>query len=129
MHFRTLYCPTDVQSWSKANDYLLGLSNGDIGIIIGEKINAPGLLALFALGNSQTVLIPVAQLPAHRPAFALTIHKSQDPNREHVAIELPSEQTAALLSRNLLYTAITRSQSKTRFSEPKPPWKDSQIRH
>ena len=98
-------CPIIVQ----ANSHTLGLSNGDVGIALGNAPHQPATLALFASGNGAPRLIPLAQLPAHRPAFALTIHKSQGSEWEHIAIELPAEIGSAILSRNLLYTAITRS--------------------
>jgi len=98
-------CPIIIET----NDHALELSNGDVGVIIGPAPHEPGTLALFASNTPIPRLIPIAQLPAHRPAFALTIHKSQGSEWAHVAIELPSEPGSALLSRNLLYTAITRS--------------------
>jgi exodeoxyribonuclease V alpha subunit len=45
----------------------------------------------------------------HRPAFGLTIHKSQGSEWTDIAIELPTKSESALLGKNLLYTAITRS--------------------
>jgi exodeoxyribonuclease V alpha subunit len=54
-------------------------------------------------------MIPRVRLPAHQPAFGLTIHKSQGSEWDSVALELPSNAESRLLSRNLLYTGITRS--------------------
>jgi exodeoxyribonuclease V alpha subunit len=98
-------CPIIVQ----ANSYSLGLSNGDVGIALGNKPHHPATLAIFASSSGAPRLIPLAQLPSHRAAFGLTIHKSQGSEWEHIAIELPAESGSELLSRNLLYTAITRS--------------------
>ena len=82
----------------------LGLSNGDIGIALGSRRAQDAQVVVFA---GIAAPIPIAQLPDHQPAFALTIHKSQGSEWDKVAIDLPSE--GDLLDRNLLYTAISRS--------------------
>jgi exodeoxyribonuclease V alpha subunit len=82
----------------------LGLSNGDIGVALGAGAGSAALVVAFP-GIAQP--IPMAQLPEHQAAFALTIHKSQGSEWQEVAIDLPRE--SELLDRNLLYTAITRS--------------------
>ena len=101
-------CPIIIQ----INSRTLGLSNGDVGIALGSAPHEPATLGLFPSSDGAPRLIPLAQLPEHKPAFGLTIHKSQGSEWEHVAIELPPEAAAALLSRNLLYTAITRSRNR-----------------
>jgi exodeoxyribonuclease V alpha subunit len=88
------------------NRATLGLSNGDVGIALGTE---PGRAAQVVVFPGLHQPIPIAQLPEHQPAFALTIHKSQGSEWEKVAIDLPDE--SELLDRNLLYTAITRSSS------------------
>lgn len=95
-----------------ANSYTLGLSNGDVGIAIGARPHAPATLALFDSSEGRPRLIPLPQLPEHGPAFALTIHKSQGSEWRHVAIELPAKTGSSVLSKNLLYTAITRSSGR-----------------
>jgi exodeoxyribonuclease V alpha subunit len=85
------------------------LSNGDIGIALGSHHGGPADLALFPSSAGQARLLPIAQLPAHAPAFGLTIHKSQGSEWESVVIELPPDPHSALLTKNLIYTAITRS--------------------
>jgi exodeoxyribonuclease V alpha subunit len=82
----------------------LGVFNGDVGIALGP---APGQAAQVVAFPGLESPIAIAQLPAHQPAFALTIHKSQGSEWARVAIDLPSE--SELLDRNLLYTAISRS--------------------
>jgi exodeoxyribonuclease V alpha subunit len=91
------------------NQRSLGLSNGDVGIALGLSPGEGALFALFPSGDGSPRLIPIAQLPLHQPAFGLTIHKSQGSEWKHIAIELPSDPDSRLLTRNLLYTAITRS--------------------
>ena len=94
-------CPLLVTS----NRHSLGLSNGDIGVALGAGRGSAAQVAIFP-GHPQP--IPLAQLPQHQPAFALTIHKSQGSEWAEVALDLPGEESD-LLDRNLLYTAITRA--------------------
>ncbi|MEY5026911.1 MAG: exodeoxyribonuclease alpha subunit [Verrucomicrobiota bacterium] len=101
-------CPLLIES----NSRNLDLSNGDVGIALGKNYGGPSTLALFGSTQGSPRLIPLAELPAYRPAFALTIHKSQGSEWNHVAIQLPPDHACALLSRNLLYTAITRSKQR-----------------
>jgi len=86
------------------NNHALDLSNGDVGVALGQK---PGHLADVAIFPGHPP-IPIVQLPEHQPAFALTIHKSQGSEWRHIAIDLPDDP-GELIDRNLLYTAITRS--------------------
>jgi len=101
-------CPIIVQ----ANSHALGLTNGDVGIALGAISGRAATVALFPSPGGSPRIVPLAQLPEYRPAFALTIHKSQGSEWNHVAIEMPAQAEAALLTRNLLYTAITRSSGK-----------------
>jgi exodeoxyribonuclease V alpha subunit len=50
-------------------------------------------------------------LPPHDTAFALTVHKSQGSEFDHAALVLPST-FGRMLSRELVYTAITRARSR-----------------
>jgi exodeoxyribonuclease V alpha subunit len=92
-----------------ANNRALGLSNGDVGIALGNQLNGPALVGLFAGSDGTPRVFTLAQLPPHQPAFGLTIHKSQGSEWEHIAIQLPEHADSHLVTRNLLYTAITRS--------------------
>lgn len=98
-------CPIIIQT----NSHTLGLTNGDVGVAIGPAPGSAATLALFSSPGGGPRLIPLPQLPLHRPAFGLTVHKSQGSEWGTIAIELPSKSESALLSKNLLYTAITRS--------------------
>jgi exodeoxyribonuclease V alpha subunit len=84
----------------------LGLSNGDIGVIWDD---GQGLNAYFkSPGGSMAV--PLLQLPKHEAAYALTIHKAQGSEFEALDLLLP-EAPHAMVSKALLYTAITRARS------------------
>jgi exodeoxyribonuclease V alpha subunit len=65
-------------------------------------------MACFRADDRSLRKLASARLPAHESVYAMTIHKSQGSEFEHVAIVLP-EQPSPLLSRELLYTAVTRA--------------------
>jgi exodeoxyribonuclease V alpha subunit len=88
------------------NDYNVGLFNGDLGIVLPEAIT--GELRVFFRGEQDEVLnFAPGRLPAHEPAFALTVHKSQG-SEFHDALVILPDRDAPVLTRELLYTGITR---------------------
>lgn len=92
----------------QANSYSLRLFNGETGIIWPAE-DGGGLKAFFfSEGREGLRSYSLRQLPAHETAFAMTIHKSQGSEFEQVALILPGEDSA-LLSRELLYTGISRA--------------------
>jgi len=101
-----------------ANNRALGLSNGDVGIALGRESGGHALVGLFAGNDGSPRVLTLAQLPPHQPAFALTIHKSQGSEWEQIAIQLPEGAESRLLTRNLLYTAITRSSRRIALFGP-----------
>ncbi len=83
------------------NDAETGLRNGSVGVLRGGRAWFPGSgggLSGFSSG----------QLPEHGPAWAMTIHRSQGSEYEHVVVVLP-RAGSPLLGKELLYTAITRA--------------------
>lgn len=91
------------------NDYALGVFNGDIGIAMPGLDGA--LRVWFRLADQTLRAISPAALPPHDTAFALTVHKSQGSEFDHAALILPSG-FGRVLSRELVYTAITRARSR-----------------
>jgi exodeoxyribonuclease V alpha subunit len=88
------------------NDYALRLFNGDVGIALPD---AQGRLAVCFEGDEGRVRrIPPLRLPPHETTYATTIHKSQGSEFGRVVIVLPPVDSR-LLTRELLYTAITRA--------------------
>lgn len=81
----------------------LGLYNGDTGVVIAT---ATGPRAAFAGGR----LIPVHLIDAVVTAHAMTVHKAQGSQFDDVSLILPPPGSP-LLTRQLLYTAVTRAQS------------------
>ena len=85
------------------NAWSLGLANGDTGVELPD--GRGGLSAFF---GGRVGAIPVALLPEHESAFAITIHKSQGSSYHRLAVCLPDAVGGKLCSRELLYTAVTR---------------------
>lgn len=67
-----------------------------------------GVRAFFASADGGVRTVLPARLPAHETAYAITVHKSQGSEFERVLVILP-DRDAPLLTRELLYTAITRA--------------------
>ncbi len=93
------------------NNYELQLYNGDTGIILADPAKEGALQVFFPAGASAPRKIPLALLPDHETAYAMTVHKSQGSEFDEVVIILPDWQSA-VLSRELLYTALTRARQK-----------------
>lgn len=85
----------------------LGLSNGDIGVAGFDR----GREAVFFPDGYGVRPVPLARMPEHEPAWAVTVHKSQGSEFERVGVVLPEPGTrgAGLVTRELLYTAVTRA--------------------
>lgn len=92
-----------------ANHYPLGLSNGDIGITLPDK---QGRLQVYFIAPNQSVtaILP-SRLPAHQTTYALTVHKAQGSEFDQILLLLPPAWSP-LLTRELLYTAITRAKNR-----------------
>jgi exodeoxyribonuclease V alpha subunit len=94
-----------------SNDYVLRLFNGDVGIALPSASGE--LLVHFpdsAAPGGFRAITPV-RLPRHETAFAMTVHKSQGSEFDGVLVLLP-EQRSRVLTRELLYTAITRARRR-----------------
>lgn len=92
------------------NSYEVGLMNGDIGLVLPT---ANGLAAVFPAASSHASAprqVALARLPAHTGAFCMTVHKSQGSQFQRVALVLAGRDSP-IQTRELVYTAITRTQS------------------
>ena len=87
------------------NSYRHGLFNGDTGLCLRDDGGA--MVAWFAGGDGVRGFHPAA-LPAHAGAFAMTVHKAQGSEFDTAWLLLP-RQDARPLSRELVYTALTRA--------------------
>ena len=93
-----------------SNDYELGLFNGDIGLLWHDENK--NLRAYFHDADQGLRSLPVTSLPGHEPAWAMTVHKSQGSEFDSIILILPGESHRQALSRELLYTAVTRARQK-----------------
>ena len=84
------------------------LWNGDIGVTVKGP---SGMTVLFPRGDRVEVC-PVALLPEHELAYAMTIHKSQGSEFENVMVVLPNDKDHPLLNRQIIYTGITRAKKR-----------------
>ncbi|MCF8226016.1 MAG: exodeoxyribonuclease V subunit alpha [Bacteroidales bacterium] len=93
------------------NDYRLGIYNGDVGIIrkIVNERNEGVFYAFFETAGGEPRKIQAAFLSHYDTVFAMTIHKSQGSQFEKVVVILPADRGVKLLTRELLYTGITRA--------------------
>lgn len=94
----------------RANDYALRLFNGDIGICLATP---EGLRVFFEIAPGQFRVLAPGRLPAHEPAWAMTVHQAQGSEFDEVLLVLPEAMTP-VLNRPLVYTAVTRA--RTRFT-------------
>ena len=99
------------------NDYSLGLYNGDIGICLPESAGSQSFFVWFEKEDGGFRRFMPVRLPSHETAWALTIHKSQGSEFREVMVVLP-EKDHPLLSRELLYTAVTRAKEKIILRDP-----------
>ncbi|HQQ64218.1 MAG TPA: exodeoxyribonuclease V subunit alpha [Pseudomonadales bacterium] len=102
------------------NDHDRHLYNGDVGMVLpvaadGATLADRGDLKACFIVNGQVRTISLAQMPAHETSYAVTIHKSQGSEYDHVLIVLPADVNAVrdnpVLTRELVYTAVTRARS------------------
>jgi len=108
------------------NDYDRGLYNGDQGVVVrvasevdatashsddataSQSHDAEGEAMAVFLRGSRFDVFPLDALVDPAPAFAMTVHKAQGSEFDHVAVVLP-DTDLPLLTRELLYTAMTRA--------------------
>lgn len=91
-----------------SNDYQLGLFNGDVGVV--GRDGDGRLRAYFAGADGALRGFAPSRLPAVETVFAMTVHKSQGSEFDRVGLLVP-RQISSLLTRELLYTAITRARA------------------
>ncbi|MDV8058038.1 MULTISPECIES: exodeoxyribonuclease V subunit alpha [unclassified Rhodococcus (in: high G+C Gram-positive bacteria)] len=93
-----------------ANDHEARIYNGDTGVVVLRDNGTP--MAAFARGRGHVLIHPNVLSSVHT-VYAMTIHRSQGSQYDTVSVLLPAE-ASTLLTRELLYTAITRARSHVR---------------
>lgn len=94
------------------NDYRLRLFNGDLGICLPHPAHPGEGFAVFFRDPAGGIRqVPPFLLPDHETVWAMTVHKSQGSEFEEILLILP-EDDSPVLSRELLYTALTRARRR-----------------
>jgi len=107
------------------NDYRLNLFNGDVGVVVRHAGSGSrsGQEVLFEDSTSEDGIrrVPDSLVADAQDCFAMTIHKSQGSEFHRVLLVLPP-MDSPVLSRELLYTAVTRVKDEfdttTRETQP-----------
>jgi len=89
-----------------SNDPGRGLFNGDVGITLRSQEG--GYRVVFQRRGSY-ISFPAEALMSHELAFAITVHKSQGSEHDQVLLVLPPEWGRRLLTKEMVYTGITRA--------------------
>jgi len=93
------------------NDYRENLFNGDIGVTIVDNKNVD---VYFDNGEANLKKISPVRLSSCKPFYATTVHKSQGSEFDNIYIVIP-EHFSRVLTKELLYTAVTRAKKKVVF--------------
>ncbi|HEY6556523.1 MAG TPA: exodeoxyribonuclease V subunit alpha [Polyangiaceae bacterium] len=96
------------------NDYQLELFNGDVGAFVREP-DSGTLRAYFLRPSGELRSFLPSRLPPHETVFAMTVHKSQGSEFDHVLLVLPPEPSP-IVTRELLYTAVTRARRRVEIA-------------
>ncbi|MDO4429880.1 MAG: exodeoxyribonuclease V subunit alpha [Lonepinella koalarum] len=112
------------------NDSHVNLYNGDIGLyLVDEKgegrvwfeLKAGKIVQGKVQSTGEFRAVLPSRLPKSETAFAMTVHKSQGSEFSHTFFVLPSEKSA-ILSKELIYTAVTRAKVKLTIFGHKLVW-------
>ncbi|WP_211181385.1 exodeoxyribonuclease V subunit alpha, partial [Psychrobacter cibarius] len=116
-HLAELKLPLGQNTWFHGrpvmvlqNNYELGLFNGDIGFCL-QTSDERSRLEVFFENKAQGIPVNLLNEEVVATAYAMTIHKSQGSEFEHVAITFDNSH-ARLLSKELIYTAVTRAKKQ-----------------
>ena len=91
------------------NDYSKEVFNGDVGVVIRE---GRGVYRAFFPRSGSYITFSMDLLPPWELAFAMTVHKSQGSEFHDVLLVLPEDEAHRLLTREIVYTGITRAKKR-----------------
>lgn len=92
------------------NDYSLNLRNGDIGMVLTMPREEHKRVVFIDSDNNLRWVLP-SRLTAVETVFAMTVHKSQGSEFGHAVMVIPAQDNP-VLSKELLYTGMTRARDK-----------------
>jgi len=99
------------------NDYALRLANGDVGIVVRDSAAPGGIAVVFEAPDGGLRRLSPARMPECETVYAMTVHKSQGSEFDAVLLVLPPEPSA-VLSRELVYTGVTRARRRVAVLAP-----------
>ncbi len=105
----------------------LHLYNGDTGLCLPDYHQNGALRVFFQQPDGSFKKYLPNRLPACETAFAMTIHKSQGSEFPEILVVLP-ETANAVLSRELLYTAVTRAKQSVKLAVSYPVFAETLAR-
>jgi exodeoxyribonuclease V alpha subunit len=107
------------------NDYRIGLYNGDTGVVRTDGPGRPA--ACFPLPGGAVRKVHPLRLPEHETVYATTVHKSQGSEFDEIVLILP-DRPLPLMTRELLYTAVTRAKKRVVVCGTEPVFRDAAAR-
>ncbi|MBI9086778.1 MAG: exodeoxyribonuclease V subunit alpha [Desulfobacterales bacterium] len=112
------------------NDYGLGLMNGDIGVAMPvgqpDRPDPNALRVVFPLPDGTLKKVLPSRLNDVETVYAMTVHKSQGSEFEHAVMVLP-DRPSPVLTRELIYTGITRASRRFTLAGPEPDLLDRSV--
>ncbi|HEX4974777.1 MAG TPA: ATP-binding domain-containing protein, partial [Pseudomonadales bacterium] len=97
------------------NSYAQQLFNGDIGLVLADSDHRNELSVFFppqiSGGDQAPRRFHLSRLPPHEKVYAMTVHKSQGSEFDEIVLVYP-DQDSPVLTRELLYTAVTRAKKR-----------------
>jgi exodeoxyribonuclease V alpha subunit len=114
------------------NDASQGVFNGDVGLALRASPSARAAsggargLRVYFLDGDQLRSVLASRLTQVETAFAMTVHKSQGSEFEHTVLVLPP-RGAQVLTRELVYTGITRARLAFTLVAPDPTLLDAAL--
>lgn len=106
---RDMGMPPGTPILNTRNDHGRRLYNGDTGVVLRD--GRGGMRAWFEMSGGY-VSWPLEELTTIDPAFAMTVHKAQGSEYGKVLLVLPTAVDHRLLSREIVYTGVTRARNE-----------------
>ncbi|MEM1180610.1 MAG: exodeoxyribonuclease V subunit alpha [Acidobacteriota bacterium] len=100
------------------NDYGAQLFNGDLGVCWEDPADKSLWVHFAGADDGVGRRVALAKLPRHSTAWAMTVHKSQGSELDHVLLVLGEDDPSGRLSRELLYTGVTRARREVDVVAP-----------
>lgn len=104
------------------NSPQLDIFSGDIGIILPDEQGESRVY--FNQGEATFRSISLNRLPEYEVAYVMTVHKSQGSEFDHTLLILPLKSNP-ILTKELIYTAITRAKTQFTLFGNEAIWKQS----